>query len=897
MNRQVDLSVHRRRSLFLWAVFCATAGIVFLAYALTSLANGHGEFVMPLDDVYIHFQYAKQIASGQFYVYNPGLPPTSGATSFLYPYVLAAGYLAGFQGLNLGLWAMSVGAVAVAVSMWLVYRLVWMMGTARWLAVVLALAFGVSGPVVWHFMSGMETGLVILLTLWTFYEVVATQTVIGGHVQQGGYALNAMPLLACTLLALVRPEGGLLAIVAVGALWLLGRRDGNLEKDGDGAKRKIRPLWMIIPIMALGVQPLVNWLMTGSAVASGNSAKSVFGAVPFVWGEVIRRVLENLGRMWVEFATGISPREGTYIAPLLLVVGLLGLVRLVWDRRLRPVGLMVMLWFLGGTLMIATLDTSFWHFKRYQMPFMALLFPLAGIGIGVLISGNKHLGKLKYGGLTPFLSRLHRNLSTQDSLRLAAAGVIGLWIVVIAGLTAVRFLGYYGLNVSYVYLQPLQMARWLEANTPSNAVVAVHDVGMMRYMGGRTTLDVVGLTTAGAADYWRNGPGAVAEFLLGKHPDYIASYGEGHGLGLGLIAETSIYGEALASFPVELDDNANVALAANFQGIYKPDWKLINTSIPEQRSILKYVDRILDSQGTLRDVVNVADIAGEREHDYHWKNDSDLSGFPTLVRQLNYVDCGSTSCTVVDGGRQINGEETFQILEGASLDGGEGNDVLLITRVNPSAEGTLDIYIAGRSGSEKLVATRWIPSSPGQWVEIPTLIPSEFVTNNLPMKIRIVPHLTDGVYEPYMHAVLVGHYRPEKLPVDNPLATFQNGAIQLESAIIDFKPSDTALSINLKWFTDGSAQGDYKVFVHVYSDVNQPPVAQTDERPGNGALPPGNWLPGVLRDTITVNLQGILPGRYTVAIGMYDPVTFERSQPTGGDADGRLFIGEVTITE
>ncbi len=48
---------------------------------------------MPLDDAYIHFQYARSIATGQPYAYNPGLPPTSGATSFLYPYLLALGYL------------------------------------------------------------------------------------------------------------------------------------------------------------------------------------------------------------------------------------------------------------------------------------------------------------------------------------------------------------------------------------------------------------------------------------------------------------------------------------------------------------------------------------------------------------------------------------------------------------------------------------------------------------------------------------------------------------------------------------------------------------------------------------------------------------------------------------
>ena len=69
------------------------------------------------------------------------------------------------------------------------------------------------------------------------------------------------------------------------------------------------------------------------------------------------------------------------------------------------------------------------------------------------------------------------------------------------------------------------------------------------------------------------------------------------------------------------------------------------------------------------------------------------------------------------------------------------------------------------------------------------------------------------------------------------------------------------MAVKFEWYTDGSAKGDYKVFVHLYDDINQPPAAQTDMRPGNGTLPPGNWLPGVLRDTITVDLQGISVGQ------------------------------------
>ncbi|MBZ0289053.1 MAG: hypothetical protein K8I30_15650, partial [Anaerolineae bacterium] len=155
-------SVYDRRSLYVWMLFCLLAGIIFLAYALTSLTLGRGEFVMPLDDVYIHFQYARQMALGQPYIYNPGLPPTSGATSFLYPYMLAIGYFLGFQGLSLGLWAMLLGMVALACSTWLVYQLLRVFDAPEWLAILVGMIFAVSGPISWHFMSGMETGWIVL---------------------------------------------------------------------------------------------------------------------------------------------------------------------------------------------------------------------------------------------------------------------------------------------------------------------------------------------------------------------------------------------------------------------------------------------------------------------------------------------------------------------------------------------------------------------------------------------------------------------------------------------------------------------------------------------------------------------------------------------------------------
>lgn len=869
--------VSQGRPLIVWGFCCALAGAVFLAYAFAGLAAGRGEPIMPLDDVYIHFQYAKQLAAGQPYVYNPGLPPSSGATSFLYPFILAAGYLLGFQGLSLGLWAIGIGALALAGSAWLVYRLARAGGAPERLAVALIPIFTLNGAVSWHFMSGMETGLVVLFSLWTVYALTLVLSPSGRGERQHLRLL----VVTATLLALIRPEGAILTLLAVGAAMLQWRLTPP-SVHREGRQRRVitaRYVMSLLPLLSIGVQPVANLIFTGSAVASGNAAKSVFGIVPFEWSEVVRRIIENFARMWGEFFTGISLREGMYILPGTLLLAVVGLVWLVRARHASPlrsrvfVALIIFGWLVVGTLAVSTLDTAFWHFKRYQMPFMALLFPLAGWGIKVISHQSPVVG--------------------QNQMRVfqIVAGVLSVVLLASSLWTWPTFLHHYALNVSYVYLQPLQIARWLQANTLPDAVVAVHDTGLLRYVGGRTTIDMVGLTTPGAADYWRSGPGAVAEFLMNTRPDYIAAYGPGHGFGLSMIADTGIYGAPLAEFPVTLDDRYNVALAAAYQGIYRPEWEsssFQNTdkSLQPSAFILYGLNELPSSS------VNVADLKDETRTNYRWRSSEPLAGFPTEVHELGYVSCIIDNCVQVDGVRRINGEETFDLYTGYS-DSGRAWDITLVTRLLPASAGTLDIYANG-----KFVGTRWIPAIPGRWLEVATLIPQDIAWENRftsnTVNIRIVPHVAGGFYMPAYHWIY-GASEIEAKPKTQ-IATYQSGAIVLASASVDYRPGAERMGVNFAWYTDGSARGDYIAFVHLYEDVNQPPAAQTDIRPGGGALPPGNWLPGVLRDIIWVDMKDVPPGKYQVAVGFYDPVTFERLPPDdGGDEHGRLFIGEAEI--
>src|SRR6185436_20951141 len=86
----------RQRIIALVVLLIAVVIMAVLYLRANFDATGLPYPVMPLDDTYIHFQYARVLATGHFMQYNPGQPPSSGATSFMYPALLAVGYILGF---------------------------------------------------------------------------------------------------------------------------------------------------------------------------------------------------------------------------------------------------------------------------------------------------------------------------------------------------------------------------------------------------------------------------------------------------------------------------------------------------------------------------------------------------------------------------------------------------------------------------------------------------------------------------------------------------------------------------------------------------------------------------------------------------------------------------------
>jgi arabinofuranosyltransferase len=153
----------------------------------------------PIDDTFITFRYAENLANGFGLVWNAGGPPTEGYTNFLYVLLLAP-----FTSFDLLQVAQIISVAAVVVSAIYIFKLSSLISNERshWIA-LLAPVFFLLLPATWaNALSGMETSLFGALLLSGFYYAWHNET----SWRTFGYTL-------LLLASLTRPEGALLAII------------------------------------------------------------------------------------------------------------------------------------------------------------------------------------------------------------------------------------------------------------------------------------------------------------------------------------------------------------------------------------------------------------------------------------------------------------------------------------------------------------------------------------------------------------------------------------------------------------------------------------------------------------------------------------------------------------
>ncbi|HVW40205.1 MAG TPA: hypothetical protein VHC18_02530 [Amycolatopsis sp.] len=564
-----------------WSI-AGLAVVVGLAFVGVNLAYNHGRLVAPLDDVYIHMQYGRQIALGHFFQYNTGDDVSTGASSLLYALILGAAYALGTGNDGLLAFAVGFGIVCFALTAALTYRL----GTrvvARSVGIWAGLLVAVSGPLLWGSSSGMEVGLVMLL-------VVAMLLT---------FRSKAGPFIG-VLLALSRPEGLIFAAaLTFAAMWVHRRRP-------------LRALLALLPLVAGAAQLLFYRLATGTFSANGVQAKSFFDDSPvFYFSSFLERTAANLHGF---LGTFLAFTEQDYAFPGALVVFFVGLVYVIVSRPLaRSLAIATAFGLAGMLVSVSTLNTALIHELRYIQPFMPvfILFAVTGVYAATRLVAQPRPRRLA----------LHSALSVALVFSLVS---IPTW--------AARF----GRDAATIRDTDVSVALWLKQNLPANAIVAVKDVGAVAYLGGHRVVDVIGLATNGLAIPANNGPGAVYEALrhlpIGQRPTYFALYNTVPGPNMTTLEDAGILADPpLQTFTVQAPPDLSGGRIVPFAelNVYRADWSLAGSG--DQQAV----------PGTVRDYVNVGDVGNEHAHDYEPQQAQDgTQPWTTVARQGPVVDSG-----------------------------------------------------------------------------------------------------------------------------------------------------------------------------------------------------------------------------------------------------------------
>lgn len=404
-----------------------------------------------LDDAYIHFQYARAFAEGHPFRYQAGEPISTGATSFLWPLVLAPFYAVGFRG------------EAIMWPAWLFSFLA--LGALAWEAKLLTEPLAGRGPAIaagamvlafgghaWGAASGME--------VVPFAWLLATTLRRAADWSEGKQ--NLRPLLACAVLApLMRPEGALVALAA--GVVVAASRD--------------RRALLFLP--AAVAPNLVTLALTGHLTTSTAQVKLLFGNPYYQLPDAALANARSLvgtildGDVW---SAEFLPKGGALLACL-------GLAAVLWrgwaTERWARTGLVLL--FAVGMFVPCLYVTFLWNRLRYLWPFATGWF----IGLACL-------------------ARVAGDLFGRIDRRAGALGV-GVLGGAFAGALLVRLdwvLEDVAQSASGIDRQQAALGRWAKTNLPTDARIGVNDTGAIAYFSDRRTFDVVGLTTPTEGPYW-----------------------------------------------------------------------------------------------------------------------------------------------------------------------------------------------------------------------------------------------------------------------------------------------------------------------------------------------------------------------------------------------------------
>ncbi|HKQ71814.1 MAG TPA: hypothetical protein VJT73_20865, partial [Polyangiaceae bacterium] len=449
-------------------VALATAGIA--AYAISAVLAKCGHPAVPLDDAFIHFQYAKRLASGHFFSYSEGDPYSSGATSLAWPLLLAPFYLLGLRELAIVWAAWLFGFVALGALAVETYRLALPL-TGRGAAAGAGAMVLCFGGYLWCAASGME--VVPLAWILAFTLRRAIEWGEAAPEERTRERLRSLSILAA-FAPFVRPEGMLASLLVFVMLVAAPHQSGRRASA--------------IPLAGLVAVPLLTLAMTGRTTSSTTIVKWLPGNPYYGHGAALVLAVRDNLRLFFDVIVDGREWSAVYIPSGAKPFALAALVAIPTAGYIRGKLLRGSLVFAMALCMLipCTYLTFLWNRLRYLWPFAFAWF----VGLACLAFC-----------LAEALAAI------RPRFRVVAAVVSGLFAGALAsklGWTVDDLAG----SASAIDRQQVALGKWARAALESGARIGVNDTGAISYLSGKRTFDVVGLTTPGEAPYWVAGAGS-----------------------------------------------------------------------------------------------------------------------------------------------------------------------------------------------------------------------------------------------------------------------------------------------------------------------------------------------------------------------------------------------------
>jgi hypothetical protein len=422
---------------------------------------------VPLDDAYIHYRFAHNLAHGRGFAFNPG-EPTPGSTSPLWVVLLAVGELAGFDPI---LTSKVLGALAFVTCAWLTWLLARDLTGSALLAGLTGVLVALSGRLAWSALSGMETAAFAALTLLAIYRLLDRP-------------LDAPVSVLLGLAALLRPEGYLLF-----ALLVLNELPSAIRsKTGAAGDRRSAIIRLLSGVLTFGlvIAPYIVFSLATTGSPLPNTFRANAREMP---------TLQYLARYVVDYVARDNALAVLFIfcAPI------------AWrDRRARP----AVLWAICFPLVAALLTPNLRHHGRYTMP----LIPFNTL-LGVVFVRELLREKLPHISRAP----LARLVSTIVVVVVLVSGCVTVW----------RWSDIYAADARDISQLHVKMGNWVAANTPADAQLALSDIGAITVVSNRRVLDIVGLVTPDILPLVSGKPVGlerdqiVFDYLLRHRPDFV----------------------------------------------------------------------------------------------------------------------------------------------------------------------------------------------------------------------------------------------------------------------------------------------------------------------------------------------------------------------------------------